>query len=71
MKFVIWGCGNRGKMLYKCMKKMHVIAFIDSDKALIGKAYKDIPIISFEEYMKSEGEIEKTPVTMEPKEKRR
>ena len=56
MKLVIWGCGNRGKMLYECMKKMHVIAFIDSDKALIGKVYKDVPIISFEEYMKSYNE---------------
>lgn len=52
MKFCIWGCGIRGKNVFRFMDKADVCAFIDSSPALQGTEYEGIPIISFERYLK-------------------
>ena len=51
MKFVIWGCGYRGKMLLKCIEPTRIEAYIDSDENLQGEKYQGIPIISYESYL--------------------
>ena len=52
MKFCIWGCGIRGKNIFRFMDKADVCAFIDSSPVLQGTEYEGIPIISFERYLK-------------------
>lgn len=52
MKFCIWGCGIRGKNVFRFMDKADVCAFIDSSPVLQGTEYEGIPIISFERYLK-------------------
>ncbi|WP_297294429.1 6-hydroxymethylpterin diphosphokinase MptE-like protein [uncultured Oscillibacter sp.] len=52
MKFCIWGCGIRGKNIFRFMDKADVCAFIDSSPVLQGTEYEGIPIISFEWYLK-------------------
>lgn len=52
VEFCIWGCGNRGKNVYRVMMGKNVRAFIDENPDLQGKYYQDVPIISFETYLK-------------------
>lgn len=52
MQFVIWGCGNRGKTIFDLLNKEHVAAYIDQDPALKGCQYEDVPIITYELYLK-------------------
>ena len=49
-KFVIWGCGVKGKRVINFFNKEDILAFIDSNVNLQGKLYEEIPIISFEQY---------------------
>ncbi|MGN1135978.1 MAG: 6-hydroxymethylpterin diphosphokinase MptE-like protein [Oscillospiraceae bacterium] len=51
IKFVIWGCGFRGKNLCRIIPYGMVQAFIDSSADNIGKECCGIPVISFEQYM--------------------
>lgn len=51
MEFVIWGAGNRGTDVINVLKD-RVVAFIDNDVNSIGKAKRDVPIISYEDYKK-------------------
>lgn len=50
LKFCLWGCGKRGKSLFRFMQGRGVQAFIDTNTALHGKLYQGTPIISFETY---------------------
>ena len=52
MEFCIWGCGKRGKNIYRFMRGKDVCAFIDSNPEFQGSAYQNVPIISFETYLK-------------------
>lgn len=49
--FCIWGCGQRGKNVYRFMQGNGVRAFIDMNPKLQGETYQEIPIISFETYL--------------------
>lgn len=49
-KFVIWGIGERGKVLTEVLEETQIIAYIDMDKTKQGKFYCNHPIISIEEY---------------------
>lgn len=52
MEFCIWGCGKRGKNIYRFMQGKDVCAFIDSNPEFQDSAYQNVPIISFETYLK-------------------
>lgn len=52
MKYVIWGCGKRGKTLALMLGRDRVSAFIDSNKDLKGSSFTNIPIIDYEEYLR-------------------
>lgn len=45
MKFVIWGMGVRGKRAAGFVGFNNVMAFVDSDKSLIGTSYRGIPVV--------------------------
>lgn len=49
-KFVVWGIGHRGRILYELLGKDRIIAFIDSNPEKIGKMYEDCPIIDYKTY---------------------
>lgn len=51
MKYVIWGCGKRGKALAILLGKNLVTAFIDNDVKLKGESFLDIPIIEYSDYL--------------------
>jgi len=45
-KAVIWGAGNAGKsILFSLPRTVQVTAFVDSDRAKIGKSFCNIPVI--------------------------
>ncbi|MCH5342814.1 MAG: DUF115 domain-containing protein [Acetatifactor sp.] len=50
MEFVIWGAGTRGRRAADFIGCGNVKAFVESDRSLVGTYYKEIPIISTEEY---------------------
>ena len=50
MKILIWGCGVRGKRIFSRLDRDDVVAFIESNDALIGSEYEGKKIISLEEY---------------------
>lgn len=52
MKYVIWGCGKRGKTLAILLGKDLVTAFIDGNVKLKGESFLDIPIIEYEDYLR-------------------
>lgn len=52
MKYVIWGCGKRGKALAILLGKDLVTAFIDRNTELKGESFLDIPIIDYEDYLR-------------------
>ena len=46
-KIVVFGTGNAGRAIYKKFSKEHeIVAFIDNNKDMIGKKYKNIPVFS-------------------------
>ena len=51
VKFVVWGAGHLGIMLFDRLKT-NVVAFIDKDANKIGMSINGVPVISFEEYKK-------------------
>lgn len=51
MKYVIWGCGKRGKALAILLGKNLVTAFIDSNVELKGTLFMDIPVINYSDYL--------------------
>lgn len=51
MKFCIWGCGVRGKNVFRFMNRGDVRAFIDSSPALQGTEYEGVPVVGFERYL--------------------
>lgn len=56
-KIVIFGTGNAGRAIYRAFKdsKEHkIVAFIDNNKAMVGKDYKGIAIFSPKDYAKLE-----------------
>lgn len=50
MRFVIWGCGYRGKIFADMIGKKYIYAFIDKNYELQNKQYQGIPIWSYETY---------------------
>ncbi len=50
-KFVIWGCGFRGKYLFDILGKNNVAAFIDQNTELVGTEYKGTKIVDFDSYL--------------------
>lgn len=52
-KFVIWGCGFRGKFLFNILGKDNVAAFVDKDTRLIGTEYEGVRIIDFDTYLEN------------------
>lgn len=54
MKYVIWGCGARGKRVVRMLgETQRVAAIVESNKDLHGSMYCGIPIISFDEFLLS------------------
>ena len=51
MEYIIWGCGNRGRVLALMLGKNNVSAFVDKDDKLIGTKVYGIPVISFDNYL--------------------
>lgn len=49
-KFVVWGIGHRGRILYELLGTGRIIAFIDSNPEKIGSTYKECPIIDYDTY---------------------
>lgn len=56
MKYVIWGSGERGKVITETVGDNKIIAFIDSNKEKVGKTFCGKPIISYEQYKESYSE---------------
>ena len=50
MKYVIWGAGHRGRILYELLGKDRIAAFIDSNPEKIGKSFGGCPIIDYTTY---------------------
>lgn len=56
-KIVIFGTGNAGRAIYRAFKdssEHEIVAFIDNNKAMVGKDYKGIPVFAVDEYKKLE-----------------
>ena len=54
-KIVVFGTGNAGRAIYKKFSKEHeIVAFIDNNKDMIGKKYKNIPVFSPNEWQNLE-----------------
>lgn len=51
MKYVIWGCGERGRTLAMLLGEEHLSAFIDRNEDLHHTSFMNIPIVGFEEYL--------------------
>lgn len=51
-KFIIWGAGERGKIIAECLGKGRIIAYIDKDETKQRGNYLGFPVISVEEYQK-------------------
>lgn len=51
LKFVIWGLGRNGKILYEMLGKSRIAAYIDRDTKYIGKEYGGITVITLNEYI--------------------
>lgn len=56
IKFVIWGAGQRGKILFDFVGKERVTAFVDERAEKQGSLYMDKPVISYEEYKRGRKE---------------
>lgn len=52
MKYVIWGAGNRGKILYYLLGQEKIEAFIDTDYKKVGQFVNGKPIIDLITYKK-------------------
>ncbi len=67
-KFVIWGIGERGKIITEFLEDSQILAYIDTDISKQGMDYLNHPIISFEEYLEKFQNyfIIVTPVEEEP-----
>lgn len=63
MKFVIWGAGKKGRIIYGMLGTEHIAAYIEGNTQLCGTEYKGIPIIDFETYKK---EYWKYPIIVSP-----
>lgn len=53
MRFCIWGCGIRGKNVFRFLGREHICAFIDRNPDLQGSDYENVPVISFETYLRT------------------
>lgn len=51
LSYCIWGCGIRGKNIYRYLGGKGVRAYIDQNPALWGTRCNGVPVISFEEYL--------------------
>lgn len=51
MKYVVWGCGKRGKPLAMLLGKDVVSAFIDRNEELKGTSFMGIPVIDYNSYL--------------------
>lgn len=63
-KFALWGNGSRGNGLVGILQPQNVSVIVDSDLKKAGTHYRDIPIISPEEYVRN---FFKTPIIVTPK----
>lgn len=52
-KYAIFGCGVKGKEIFEELGKDAIGCFIDNDSEKWGMFYKDIPIISLDNYIES------------------
>ena len=52
-EIIIWGTGYIAELSYNILKNFTIIAAIDSNKELQGGYWHNIPIISFEKYLKT------------------
>lgn len=53
LSYCIWGCGIRGKNIYKYLNGEGVRAYIDQDPDLAGTICNGVPVISFQEYLEN------------------
>lgn len=51
MKYIIWGCGKRGKTLAILIGRNLITAFIDSNTELKGSSFMNIPVINYDDYL--------------------
>lgn len=56
IKFAIWGCGIRGKMLLDLLGKENVECFIDNNETYIDTAYKGVPVFTYSQYRNKQTE---------------
>lgn len=52
MKYVIWGAGHRGEIIYKILGDKYVSCFIDSNIDKQKNGYCGKKVVSYEEYKK-------------------
>lgn len=50
MKYIVWGAGHRGKILFELLGKEKIMAYIDSNPEKIGSSHMNRPIIDYETY---------------------
>lgn len=50
IKFVVWGCGTRGRMAVDILGSERVKCFIDSNKTYMNTTYKGIPVYTYSYY---------------------
>jgi len=52
LKYVVWGAGGRGKVIFDLLGKQKIVAFIDSNPEKQGKTFFGCPIIDYDQYKK-------------------
>lgn len=57
IKFVIWGNGRRGKVLFDILGAERVELFIDNNAVSIGGSYKNVPVLTYEQYRENKCEF--------------
>lgn len=50
MKYIVWGAGHRGRVLFDLLGAEKIAAYIDANPEKIGGSYMGCPIISYETY---------------------
>lgn len=52
-RYVIWGAGHRGRILYELLGAERIAAFIDSNPEKTGTLYLNCPVIDYDTYKKA------------------
>ena len=55
-KYIIWGAGSRGDLIFNILGESSIECFIEGDRSKVGDYHKEKKIIDIEEYKNSYGE---------------